>query len=309
MTIKNIAGYTYEANIFFYYQSSLFTPRPFILLYWGSSPQGDTLFYSGNSSSDTATTQVKYTGTHTYPGGGTYIVSCIDSFRVANLQNITNSSNEKMYLWDTLNINPFLGSNNSAISLSSLVDSWQCCNWIYNPSSTDSDGDSLSYSLVNPFTTNYTFPPASINSVTGDMTFNPTATGHYAFCMNIVEWRKINTTYYKIGSTFRQMLIYVNSLLSVNENNFPQTVSLFPNPFNTQTVLQTDNLLYNATLTVDNCFGQTVAQIKNISGRTVTFSRDNLASGLYFVRLTTPSPLQGEGRGEVIATGKLVITD
>ena len=89
---------------------------------------------------------------------------------------------------------------------------------------------------------------------------------------------------------------------SINEN-ISQTygnLQIFPNPFCTQTTLQTNLPLRNATLTVDNCFGQTVAQIKNISGQTVIFSRDNLASGLYFVRLT---------ENNKIFTDKLIITD
>ena len=87
----------------------------------------------------------------------------------------------------------------------------------------------------------------------------------------------------------------------VEENISSTKINVFPNPFSMQTVLKTDNPLRNATLTVDNCFGQTVAQIKNISGQTIVLSRDNLASGLYFVRLTQDSKL--------IATKKLIITD
>ena len=45
--------------------------------------------------------------------------------------------------------------------------------------------------------------------------------------------------------------------------------SLYPNPFSIQTTLKIDNLLKNATLTVYNSFGQTVKQIKNISGQTL----------------------------------------
>ncbi|MBI3502547.1 MAG: T9SS type A sorting domain-containing protein [Bacteroidetes bacterium] len=89
-------------------------------------------------------------------------------------------------------------------------------------------------------------------------------------------------------------------LTSINEIKNP-TLSIFPNPFSTETTLQTDNRSHNATLTVDNCFGQTVAQIKNINGQTVTFHRDNLASGLYFIRLTEEN--------KTIAVDKLVITD
>ena len=93
----------------------------------------------------------------------------------------------------------------------------------------------------------------------------------------------------------------LGQITGISENEIENTVSIYPNPFSTQTTLQTDNLLKNATLTVYNFFGQTVAQIKNINGQTVTFSRDNLASGLYFVHLTQDS--------KVIASDKLIITD
>lgn len=78
-------------------------------------------------------------------------------------------------------------------------------------------------------------------------------------------------------------------------------IIVFPNPFSTQTTLQTDNLLYNATLTVYNLYGQTVKQIKNISGKIVTLHRDNLPSGLYFIRLTE--------KNTIIYADKFVIID
>ncbi len=88
---------------------------------------------------------------------------------------------------------------------------------------------------------------------------------------------------------------------AVYENRNDKSILIYPNPFSTQTVLQTENLLHNATLTVDNCFGQTVAQIKHISGQTVVLSRDNLPSGLYFIRLTEDN--------KTLTTDKLIITD
>jgi hypothetical protein len=78
-------------------------------------------------------------------------------------------------------------------------------------------------------------------------------------------------------------------------------LSIYPNPFSVETVLQTNILLHNATLTVSNYHGQTVKEIKNISGQTVTLNRANLPSGLHFVRLTQDN--------RVIATIKLIITD
>lgn len=94
---------------------------------------------------------------------------------------------------------------------------------------------------------------------------------------------------------------YYCNTTSVNEIYNYNAVSIFPNPFSSQTTLQTNVPLTNATLTVDNYIGQTVAQIKSISGQTITFNRDNLPSGLYFVRLTE--------NNQIIATNKIIIID
>jgi hypothetical protein len=85
----------------------------------------------------------------------------------------------------------------------------------------------------------------------------------------------------------------------VNDNQLKLKVS--PNPFSSSTTLQTDKVVKYATLTVYNLYGQIVKQIKNISGQTVIFTRDDLPSGLYFIRLTEEN--------KIIAVGKLVITD
>lgn len=81
----------------------------------------------------------------------------------------------------------------------------------------------------------------------------------------------------------------------------PTSLLVYPNPFSSATVLQTDKPLHYITLEVINILGQRVAQIKNIRGQTVTFSRDNLPSGLYFIWLKQDN--------KVIATQKIIITD
>ncbi len=88
---------------------------------------------------------------------------------------------------------------------------------------------------------------------------------------------------------------------SINENVYSSDFTIFPNPFSTLTTFQTDKIFKGATLTVYNSYGQTVKQIKNINGQTITLHRDNLSSGLYFIRLTQDS--------KVITADKLVITD
>jgi hypothetical protein len=87
---------------------------------------------------------------------------------------------------------------------------------------------------------------------------------------------------------------------SVPEMTHNDQMSIFPNPFSSEAILHTDKPLKNATLTIENCFGQTVRQIKNISGQNLTLSRDSFPSGLYFIRLT---------EGDKIYTDRLIITD
>lgn len=110
------------------------------------------------------------------------------------------------------------------------------------------------------------------------------------------------TVFQNPGYEFICPHLYVKPLTSVNEITSANSIlAIYPNPFSLHTTLQLNKPLINATLTMDNCFGQTVALIKNINGQTTVFNRDNLASGLYFVRLTQNS--------KFIAVDKLVIAD
>jgi hypothetical protein len=93
----------------------------------------------------------------------------------------------------------------------------------------------------------------------------------------------------------------VNNTTSVLNLSLKNKILISPNPFSVQTTLQTDKFFKDATLTVYNSYGQEVKQIKNISGQTITLHRDNLSSGLYFIRLTQYN--------KTIATDKLVIID
>lgn len=90
--------------------------------------------------------------------------------------------------------------------------------------------------------------------------------------------------------------------LGLNEiNQIYEGILLSPNPFSFSTTFKTNGNFKNAILTVYNSFGQQVKQIKNISGQEIKLQRDNLPSGLYFIRLTQDN--------EVITADKLIITD
>jgi alpha-tubulin suppressor-like RCC1 family protein len=83
----------------------------------------------------------------------------------------------------------------------------------------------------------------------------------------------------------------------LSENN----ISLYPNPFSTQTTLSSDKYLNNATINIYNAFGQIVKQINNLSGHTFTLSNDNLPAGFYFLHLIE--------KDKIIKTEKLVVSE
>jgi hypothetical protein len=88
--------------------------------------------------------------------------------------------------------------------------------------------------------------------------------------------------------------------VSSNENSDKQ-MTIYPNPFISSTTIKTIDNLKNATLTIYNSYGKALKQIKNISGKTISLSRYNLPSGLYFIRITEEN--------KMIVVEKLIIID
>jgi len=84
-----------------------------------------------------------------------------------------------------------------------------------------------------------------------------------------------------------------------SKNDF--NIKAFPNPFSTQTTLQTETRLLNASVIVYNSVGQIVKRIDNFSGQTIIFRRDKLPSGLYFIQITQDN--------KAISAAKLIILD
>lgn len=77
-----------------------------------------------------------------------------------------------------------------------------------------------------------------------------------------------------------------NGTGGISSYNFPIHIIVYPNPFSCSTTLQSDIPFHNSTLTLYNLFGQQVKQIINIIGQTIILHRDNLPSGIYYIRLT-----------------------
>ncbi|MBI5541057.1 MAG: T9SS type A sorting domain-containing protein [Bacteroidia bacterium] len=290
--VSRIAGNTYQTKINIYQDLSNYVNRTHILLYWGDSPDPDTLQRIDTTIIDSFIgIKAMYSGIHSYPGPGIFVISYQDSFLLTGITNITNLGNEKFCLQDSLRIpiNPIFYnsspyfSNNQAVSVS-------CCNWSYNSGAVDQDGDSLSYSLA-PYTcvSNYSYPNGIfIDSITGTLTMHPTSIGKFAIGIKIEEWKKINNNYILIGSILRPMLLNVDSLWSVNTTELSSLFDIFPNPcindiFISISGIQNDK---QSSVCIYNILGKkirTMANINKQSNEIIKIDVSDFSSGIYLI--------------------------
>ncbi len=86
-------------------------------------------------------------------------------------------------------------------------------------------------------------------------------------------------------------------------DNFIKTnkVVISQNPFSNETTLTFKTVLNKVNLIIYNSAGQVVKQIKNIYGQTYILNRENLETGIYFLRVLE--------NNDVVATEKFIITD
>lgn len=180
-----------------------------------------------------------FTIEHTYSSAGRYVISYIEPNRNGGVLNMDNSISTTFYLETQINIDPFFGCNNTPQLLIPPID--RGCTGVaffHNPGAFDSDGDSLSYEMVIPFReknttvanyrppnhpsfyTNFNTgneaglgpPTFSINPVDGTIIWDaPGKAGEYNIAFIIVEWRKINGTWFRLGFVRRDMQIIVEA--------------------------------------------------------------------------------------------------
>jgi photosystem II stability/assembly factor-like uncharacterized protein len=143
----------------------------------------------------------------------------------------------------------------------------------------------------------YTVLGSTYKSTDGGMTFSALTPANPL--ITVTDMIVTNSTVYIFGMS--GIYKYGNSTTGLTESLNDNELSVFPNPFSSHATIQTGNPLKNATFTLCNSLGKTVKQIENISGMQFTLHRDNLPTGLYFIRLTQ--------NNQVIATKKLMITN
>ncbi|MFH0866940.1 MAG: T9SS type A sorting domain-containing protein [Bacteroidota bacterium] len=107
-------------------------------------------------------------------------------------------------------------------------------------------------------------------------------------------------TYDTLGGVY--LLKYaVQQVAGIETENILSSNNIYPNPFSTSAIMHLSEKPDNAELNIYNLVGEKIKTIKNISGQEIKLFRDNLPSGIYFIRLSQDN--------ETITTDKLVITD
>jgi len=88
--------------------------------------------------------------------------------------------------------------------------------------------------------------------------------------------------FYKKGIDSCGLRPFIPLPSAINETDAENSISIFPNPFSTQTQLNFPVEQINSVITITDTMGKKIKSF-SFSGRTLTLHRDNLSSGIYYV--------------------------
>ena len=188
-----------------------------------------------------------FTDSITFPGNGSYIVKWNNCCRNEAIINMTQPGSESMTLLSYVNVNN-LSPNSSPTFLAPPVIYLPTNNvWQYNPLPYDLDGDSLVWGLTVPLSSSSNPPipdsvsgyqflsdtvlysnltaPFSVNSITGEITWDPKMAGNFVASLTIQEYRNGVL----IGAMNRDMQFVV---VSDTNNSTPQISNMQSLPTN-----------------------------------------------------------------------------
>lgn len=225
ITYKHISGFTYEVTITTYTENSGLFPQsgPTELeINWGDGNTGIILRDSFRSIINTSIQENKYSSLHTYSSAGTYTVSMTDPNRNDNILNIYNgaSINIEFHIESTIAVSPDSNFINNSVDYLAPPILYAEVNkpFTYNLTTSDPDGDVLTYELVTPKEghqtdiNTYFIPDSSaINIINGELTWNsPQTIGNYVFSVMVREYR--NGTF--VGATLVDFQLIVGPAIT-----------------------------------------------------------------------------------------------
>jgi hypothetical protein len=244
----------------------------------------------------------EYITTHTYPGPGNYIICFNESNRNAGINNIPNSVNQPFSLESYLVIPTFGSGKNSSSVCSNLAIADGCSNngcFTYNPSATDSDGDSLSYEILPCVTPGASLPAAgtsgtfNINPVSGLLTWcSPQYNGDYNVIIKIKEWRKDDDgNNILMGYVIRDTQFNITTCTGVIElDNKNTLVTIYPNPTLNVFKIQLNEITTEEySMYLIDMSGRVLLQTKNVQFKKEEpyfFNIEDVSKGIYFLKIT-----------------------
>lgn len=247
-----------------------------------------------------------YSGVHTFPGSGSYVLStgCSPN-HITQICNF-NSPNTTTLLFNCeLIINNILGQSNSPYSTSIPItkDTLGLISY-YNPNIIKPTGDSLFIELIPPIgATMFTFPPSSssfsINDSFGLVTWNaPNSICFYNYSFTTKQYRNFAGAYFYVGTTMQEVSSEVFQSLSIHENENDIIVNVYPNPSSNTVNFDFSNINSNGNfnLKIINGVGQIVKSIDIKNGFEKTITIENLQSGVYFYCLNDSKNKQTLGK-------------
>ena len=225
-------------------------------------------------------------------------------------RNLSNNMNTGAIIYNCLIPDPFITRGNSNPKFIEYYDNYNMAinvNKQLDFSCSDSDGDSLVYSLMQSFGTvgsgggkpytqtpwnpgynvaNVIGPgsPCTINSSTGIVTTKPAALGNYVIAVKCEEFRNG----IKIGEVIRDILIPAHAITSTKikelENQYPK-LSVYPNPSNGNFTLSIEDYNHsNFKINVIDVTGKLVYN-QQINSPQTSINLEKLNKGIYFMQL------------------------
>jgi hypothetical protein len=276
--------YNYSITVILFTDASKNNPRPNIPINFGDGNTGTFSVLATNNI--TGINKKTYAGTYTYLGPGNYGVFFLDTFRVEGIRNMANSQIQQFILGATIFANNFNSNNSPPSILFDPINIGGSNQLFYNPSSTDVDGDSLSFEMYICSGANWYLPNnSSINNTSGSFSFTNDTTGKYSFSFRIVEWRKnLSNVYQKIGMTqldFLANIVGSVGLTALNKNN--SKVILYPNPATNKLFISVDNsALLNFDIVIFNSNGQIILESKDLDKINIS----DFPRGIYIIKIS-----------------------
>lgn len=251
----------------------------------GTPPRGELL--SGNLKLSI------YSGSHTYPERGTYVLSTSDCCWANDILNIelTDSTPFRLTTVYTF-LNPlFFGTNSLPTFLQpNFTQGVLNRSFTHFPNAYDLDGDRLTYSFYDDPDSTYILPDQvspgpdnviTIDSITGAIRWEkPQKAGAYSLPILVTEHRND----IPISRTMYPLLIEIEDKIFLTQDFEINTWQLFPNPANNQVTIRAGTLVQKPyELSLVDALGRVIIRKRKLTAQSHLLDLTGISAGMYCI--------------------------